>query len=69
MTDESEICDSCSGSGEGAYDGATCGTCKGWGEYRTDEHIKEPDDDGDDSFTDQAYDDAADRYFARYWGE
>ncbi len=28
---EDEICSWCSGSGEGMYDGATCGKCKGSG--------------------------------------
>ena len=33
-TDESEIvyCSACNGSGEGAYDGSICSTCKGRGE-------------------------------------
>jgi hypothetical protein len=27
------ICNSCNGSGEGLYDGSTCGSCKGAGSY------------------------------------
>lgn len=31
--DEDYICQSCSGSGEGMYDGAVCRKCKGTGGY------------------------------------
>ena len=30
--DEPGICPTCSGSGEGMYDGAICSDCHGWGE-------------------------------------
>lgn len=29
---ETDICPVCNGSGEGQYDGSTCGKCKGHGE-------------------------------------
>jgi len=47
-TDESEIvyCSACSGSGEGAYDGSICSTCKGRGEVS--ELVVE--DEGDDLY-------------------
>ena len=42
-------CGSCSGSGEGMYDGSTCNSCKGSGEDRVD-------DDEDDGRADYEYD-------------
>lgn len=39
--DEDEICSWCSGSGEGMYDGAVCGKCKGTG---VEPSVKEDDD-------------------------
>ncbi len=34
MNDSDEICSRCNGSGEGQYDGTTCGSCKGAGVER-----------------------------------
>jgi DnaJ-class molecular chaperone len=46
-----ELCSSCNGTGEGAYDGAICGVCYGRGVERDRETIRE------------AQYEAADRYY------
>ena len=43
--DEDLLCGACAGSGEGMYDGSTCGTCRGTGTV-----APERDDDGREDY-------------------
>jgi hypothetical protein len=47
-----DMCSQCSGSGEGMYDGATCGVCGGTGEVGGWPIFDEPDGLDDDAFDD-----------------